>query len=556
MIEKINNTLTKAKELIKDNKIQEALTVLCSLSIKNKEPLYDDVMFEIAKIYLISEEYSNSLKILKKIKKENLLPYVYDMIFKIYKLFGDTDSLVKTYKRNLRYYNQNIEYTKTIIEILILSNMFKDALNFLSIYRTKFGNDVFLENKLEEIYKKICIYIQNLNIENNYKETKKFFKNIYRLIPTSEYKVRNILLNEYEIASNKVILKSIPRQLTVLLTNRCNLRCIMCNPHNKENIYYELSNENCEELLNIIPYLDRLILQGGEVLLYGNFYKIIKKASEYNICVEIVTNGLLLNEKILNILTNMNSVLTISIDGFNKKTYEKIRVGGNFDKLIYNLKILSKIKKEKSNKMMLRLQMVVMKSNYKHINMALSFAKKYCFDEISLIPIRSGVALSKECIFDLSYDKKIMEFIEINRNKVEKKADKLNIKLIDKLPNISDSKCIVRNKIEHTPILKYKDIKIENICKNTNKKNNNVFCFLPWKTAYYNNVSLLPTCFCPGKENKFVYKKNRESILKYWNAETMLLYRKELIKHRQKLICNELCLNDIILKKEKKSIIY
>ena len=87
MIEKINNTLTKAKELIKDNKIQEALTVLCSLSIKKKNPLYDDVMFEIAKIYLISEEYSNSLKILKKIKKENLLPYVYDLIFKIYKLF-------------------------------------------------------------------------------------------------------------------------------------------------------------------------------------------------------------------------------------------------------------------------------------------------------------------------------------------------------------------------------------------------------------------------------------------------------------------------------------
>ena len=171
MIEKINNTLTKAKELIKDNKIQEALTVLCSLSIKKKNPLYDDVMFEIAKIYLISEEYSNSLKILKKIKKENLLPYVYDLIFKIYKLFGDTDSLVKTYKRNLRYYNQNIEYTKTIIEILILSNKYRDALKFIFTYIKVYGKDVFLEKKIEELYKKICIYIQNLNIENNYKET-------------------------------------------------------------------------------------------------------------------------------------------------------------------------------------------------------------------------------------------------------------------------------------------------------------------------------------------------------------------------------------------------
>ena len=54
MVEKINNTLTKARELIKNNKRQEALTVLCSLSIKKKNPLYDDVMFEIANIYLIS----------------------------------------------------------------------------------------------------------------------------------------------------------------------------------------------------------------------------------------------------------------------------------------------------------------------------------------------------------------------------------------------------------------------------------------------------------------------------------------------------------------------
>ena len=505
---------------------------------------------------MIVGEYSNSLKLLKKINKENLLPYVYDFIFKIYKLLDDKIGLIKIYKKNLKYYEQKVEYIKTIIDVTISLNRYKNALELLSVYRTKFGNDIFVNHKSEELYKNICIYIQKLNIENNYIKAKKFFKNIYRLIPISYYKIRNILLNEYEIADKKVILKSIPRQLTVLLTSKCNLRCIMCNPYNKEKKYYELSNENCKELLRIIPYLDRLILQGGEVLLYRNFYKIIKKAHENNVCVEIVTNGLLLDKSLITILINMNSVFTISIDGFNKEIYEKIRVGGKFEKLVSNLELLKSLKKGNNNRMMLRLQMVVMKSNYKQINMALNFAKKYCFDELSLIPIRSGIALFEECIFDIRYDKKAMEYLSLNKDTFEKKAKKLNIKLINNLPNIKDSDYIVKNKIEHTPILKFDNMKTKKIYKSSKIENNSIFCLLPWKTAYYNGVCMLPTCFCPGQESDFIYDNCNKSILKEWNRGTILIYRKKIIEQKNNLICNKLCLNNNILSNERKMVIY
>lgn len=552
----VNNKLTKAKELIKKNKLKEALILLHSLSIKKNDYFYDDVIFEIAKIYLISKKYLNSLKLFKKIKKESLLPYVYDFIFKIYKLLDDKISLIKTYNKNLKYYGQKVEYIKTIIDVTMSLNRYKKAMELLSVYRTKFGNDVFVERKSEELYKNICIYIQRLNIKNNYKEVKNFFKNVYELIPISKHKVRNILLNEYEIASKKVILKSIPRQLTILLTNKCNLRCIMCNLHNTGKRYYELSNENCEELLSIIPYLDRLILQGGEVLLYKNFYKITKKASENNVCTEIVTNGLLLNEKLLKILINMNSIVTVSIDGFNKKVYEKIRVGGKFERLLVSLGLLRKFKKNKSNKMILRLQIVVMKSNYKQINMALNFAKKYCFDEVSLIPIRSGNTLSEECIFDIKYNDKAIKYLSLNRDNFEKKANKLNIKLINNLPNIKDSDYIVKNKMEHTPILKFDNMKTKKVYKNSKIENNNIFCFLPWKTAYYNGVCMLPTCFCPAQESDFIYDNCNKSILKEWNRGTILIYRKKIIEQKNNLICNKLCLNNNILSNEKKMVIY
>ena len=51
----------------------------------------------------------------------------------------------------------------------------------------------------------------------------------------------------------------------------------------------------------------------------------------------MATNGSVLNSRVKDVLTRGNIHLNISMDGFSKETYESIRVGGNFERLMKNL---------------------------------------------------------------------------------------------------------------------------------------------------------------------------------------------------------------------------
>ena len=59
------------------------------------------------------------------------------------------------------------------------------------------------------------------------------------------------------------------------------------------------------------------------------------------------TNASLLNEKLIHkILSSDLQTIVFSIDSANKENYEKIRVNGNFERVMKNLELFNKIKKE------------------------------------------------------------------------------------------------------------------------------------------------------------------------------------------------------------------
>ena len=74
----------------------------------------------------------------------------------------------------------------------------------------------------------------------------------------------------------------------------------------------------------------------------------------YGIFIQFVTNGSLLNEKLINNLCEKKniSLIGVSIDGATKETFEKIRVRSNFELIISNTRrLISKIKeKDKSRR--------------------------------------------------------------------------------------------------------------------------------------------------------------------------------------------------------------
>ena len=74
---------------------------------------------------------------------------------------------------------------------------------------------------------------------------------------------------------------------------------------------------------------------------------------------------------------------SVSIDAATKGTYEKVRCGGNFDRLMKNMEFLSELRKEgKVDEVIVN--MIVQKANYKEIPDFIRWAKKLGFDGVYL----------------------------------------------------------------------------------------------------------------------------------------------------------------------------
>jgi MoaA/NifB/PqqE/SkfB family radical SAM enzyme len=92
------------------------------------------------------------------------------------------------------------------------------------------------------------------------------------------------------------------------------------------------------------------------------------------------TNGLLMKKmfgRLDKILTRID-VLNISIDGATKQTYELLRRGGQFEKLLENLEFI----KDYHEQFRIRFHMVVQKSNWHEMSKMLELADQFNAHEV------------------------------------------------------------------------------------------------------------------------------------------------------------------------------
>lgn len=83
-----------------------------------------------------------------------------------------------------------------------------------------------------------------------------------RILPQENPFLYNRVLNELEISKGRSILESKPRGLGIALTNRCNIRCIMCSVWKNP---WDIPEKTVKEIAAFFPYLQRIFWQGGEV---------------------------------------------------------------------------------------------------------------------------------------------------------------------------------------------------------------------------------------------------------------------------------------------------
>ena len=130
----------------------------------------------------------------------------------------------------------------------------------------------------------------------------------------------------------------IPLRYFLELTYRCNLQCPYCYVGDERN-KQELSTEEWKSVINQIPFYGIITLVGGEPFLRSDFTELLDYSCRKVFRkVHIVSNGILLNEKIINSFKkNKPVLLSVSLDGY-KENHDKNRgQSGIFDKIISNL---------------------------------------------------------------------------------------------------------------------------------------------------------------------------------------------------------------------------
>jgi MoaA/NifB/PqqE/SkfB family radical SAM enzyme len=158
-----------------------------------------------------------------------------------------------------------------------------------------------------------------------------------------------------------------PAELSIETINLCNARCTICaHPdmrRKKSLMDTSLANGLIEQAAQ--SKLQKLFLSGfGEPLLDKRLPEFVALAKSRGINdIGIVTNGYLLTPDIAGILIESGlTEIVISIDGFTAESYEKIRLGLKFDRLVKNIQQLSSLKNR--SKVRVRLSCVDLVTNH------------------------------------------------------------------------------------------------------------------------------------------------------------------------------------------------
>lgn len=128
--------------------------------------------------------------------------------------------------------------------------------------------------------------------------------------------------------------------LRISLTDRCNLRCVYCMPH--EGLQWQARTDqlSAEEIARVVESaarrgVTRVRLTGGEPLVYPHIVEIVRRiASIHNIEeVSLTTNAMLL-ERLAQPLADAGlKRVNISLDSFDADKFRRITRGGEIDRV-------------------------------------------------------------------------------------------------------------------------------------------------------------------------------------------------------------------------------
>lgn len=133
----------------------------------------------------------------------------------------------------------------------------------------------------------------------------------------------------------------LPVRVQIENTGRCNLNCIMCGRRFRPVAAGDMPDELFERILEEVRPLYVTINGDGEPLLDPGLWNKLAAAERRRCIVSMPTNATLLDETTAQRLAASGvELITISLDGATRETYEAIRRGARFDAVLRNIRRL------------------------------------------------------------------------------------------------------------------------------------------------------------------------------------------------------------------------
>lgn len=181
----------------------------------------------------------------------------------------------------------------------------------------------------------------------------------------------------FELNSDKCF--PAPVNIHVAISNRCNLKCVMCPYHSpkyedirEKEFFYKANFMKLDDFKRIAEYCGKykVILQFGQLdepLLHPHFDSFLDIAKEYGVeNINLTTNGTLLSQEMAYRIADSNIChVNFSLDAIDEVSYKEIR-GFNYVDTIRNIEFLLELLKSKNSKITTSVCFILQNKNCEH----------------------------------------------------------------------------------------------------------------------------------------------------------------------------------------------
>lgn len=226
------------------------------------------------------------------------------------------------------------------------------------------------------------------------------FKMAWKIITTYQYRItwyRVVNLVKIGISEQISQKRRSPRiwgdpaLLMIEPTNICNLHCPMC-PSGTGEMTRPRGKMDVRAIRKVLDEIGHSLVliqfwNQGEPFVHPEFLDIVAYAKSKGIACMTSTNGHFLktDDEVQAVIDSGLDEIIISLDGVDQKTYEKYRVGGNYQTVLDGItRLVAAKKRARTKRPIIHLQYLVMKHNEAYVDQIVSRGKELGVDLVSL----------------------------------------------------------------------------------------------------------------------------------------------------------------------------